>query len=84
MPATARRGRATASILYDPTDFTWEDDSLDGWTGRMPARRFPLNIYEVHLGSWKRHDDGDFLNYRELAAEIWALIWSTWVIRLSN
>ena len=30
----------------------------------------PLNIYEVHLGSWKRKDTGAFLNYRELAGEI--------------
>ena len=30
----------------------------------------PLNIYEVHAGSWKRHDDGSYLNYEELAAEL--------------
>ncbi len=27
----------------------------------------PLNIYEIHLGSWKRKKKGEFLNYREIA-----------------
>lgn len=30
----------------------------------------PVSIYEAHLGSWKRHPDGSFMNYRELAAEL--------------
>ena len=30
----------------------------------------PVNIYEVHLGSWKRHDDGNVYSYRDLAASL--------------
>ncbi len=30
----------------------------------------PLNIYEVHVGSWKRHPDGRFYTYRELATHL--------------
>ncbi|MFW5991763.1 MAG: 1,4-alpha-glucan branching protein GlgB, partial [Halanaerobiaceae bacterium] len=30
----------------------------------------PLNIYEIHPGTWKKKEDGSFLNYRELAAEL--------------
>ena len=27
----------------------------------------PISIYEVHLGSWRRKDDGSYLSYRNLA-----------------
>lgn len=63
----------TASELFDITAYQWHDD---GWRkkraetmGKNPCRQ-PLNIYEVHLGSWKRHDDGSFLSYRELIFEL--------------
>jgi 1,4-alpha-glucan branching enzyme len=39
---------------------------------RVKANQFdqPISIYEVHLGSWRRHTDNNFwLSYRELAAE---------------
>ncbi len=29
-----------------------------------------MSIYEVHLGSWRRDNQGNFLNYRELAVEL--------------
>lgn len=59
---------ATASIVAD-LEYKWTDEK---W---MKSRREnislarPLNIYEVHLGSWKKKD-GKFLNYRELAKEL--------------
>jgi 1,4-alpha-glucan branching enzyme len=60
-----------ASVLYDPDDYDWEDDD---WMLKRPdaCSAYPLNIYEVHLGSWKRHPDGNFMNYRDLAAELGA------------
>ena len=36
---------------------------------RKPLER-PMNVYEVHLGSWKRHDDGSYYTYTELAQEL--------------
>ncbi len=62
----------TASIVWDITRFTWDDDD---WMARRPERQAldrPIAIYEVHLGSWKRKgDQGDgFLGYRELAEQL--------------
>jgi 1,4-alpha-glucan branching enzyme len=59
----------TASVLYDPDDYSWHDQS---WLDSRPhaLSDFPLNIYEIHLGSWRCHEDGSFLTYREIAGEL--------------
>lgn len=72
----ARHGESrpgTASILYDPKDFTWSDDAFIR-DRRANLDRKPLNIYEVHLGSWRRHEDGAFMNYREIAVLLGAYL----------
>ena len=64
----------TASILTK-LDFAFDDDS---WMQRRDkCRNLPLNIYELHAGSWKhtpnstREDGSDgWYNYRELAREL--------------
>ncbi len=58
---------STASIVCSTSDFTWGDN---GWLSRRREADWlhtPMSIYEVHLGSWQRDDNGDFLSYRELA-----------------
>jgi 1,4-alpha-glucan branching enzyme len=62
-----------ASILYDPDDYEWQDAA---WLAAQPDAEaaYPLNIYEVHLGSWKRGPDGSFLNYRDIARELGAYV----------
>jgi 1,4-alpha-glucan branching enzyme len=50
--------------------YAWNDQA---WMARRPGwdwQHAPINIYEVHLGSWKRHPDGRFYTYRELAADL--------------
>ena len=34
----------------------------------------PLNIYEVHLGSWRKHENGEFLDYRDMARQLAAYV----------
>ncbi len=61
---------ATASIVYELEGYEWRDKSWQQKkkTGKLKDR--PTLIYEVHLGSWKRHKNGSFLTYRELAEEL--------------
>ena len=65
-----------ASIVTELNRYSWNDKA---WRkkcqleDRKTLRRKPLNIYEMHLGSWKKHDDGTedgFYTYRELAKEV--------------
>ena len=57
----------TASRLYDVSGFRWHDDVWRERRRETPLTDGPLNIYEVHPGSWRRDEDGGFLNYRQLA-----------------
>ena len=65
---------ATASKLYDISGFAWSDGTFRERKGKNPVYTSPLNIYEVHLGSWKKRDNGDFLDYRDLARELAAYV----------
>ena len=55
----------TASKVYSLPYYQWKDSK---WmkNREVPYYR-PMNVYEVHLGSWKHHEDGRELSYRELA-----------------
>ncbi len=60
----------TASIVYSLKNYDWQDNH---WMHRKQKRNFllePQIIYEVHFGSWKKHENGDFLTYKEMAAEL--------------
>ena len=58
---------ANASKAYELTGFVWSDKEYLDRRGRSDSYSGPMNIYEVHLGSWRTHDDGAFLNYRDVA-----------------
>ncbi len=58
----------TASKLYDLAGYEWGD--ADYRDARRPVYDQPLNIYEVHPGSWRRRENGDFYDYRTLADEL--------------
>ncbi len=60
----------TASIIYDLGGFDWRDQEWLAQRAERGVRQAPIAIYEVHLGSWKRHADGTYLTYRELADEL--------------
>ncbi len=58
-----------ASKLYE-FSYKWQDDNwMQERKGFVPYN-MPINIYEVHIGSWKRQDNGDFYDYRTLADKL--------------
>src|SRR5215471_17786877 len=44
----------TASVVWDLSRYTWQDDRWVAGRGQAQAFDAPISIYEVHLGSWKR------------------------------
>ncbi|EJT5940408.1 TPA: 1,4-alpha-glucan branching protein GlgB [Clostridium perfringens] len=57
----------TASILCEKTKIRWSDKK---WLNKREETNYfesPINIYELHLGSWKRKDEDEFLSYDELS-----------------
>ncbi len=63
---TAEISPDTASIIWQSTH-TWQDSEWMATRGVRQALDAPMSVYEVHLGSWRRHADGAFMSYRELA-----------------
>nr|WP_241893395.1 1,4-alpha-glucan branching protein GlgB [Magnetofaba australis] len=57
----------TASIIVPPNDFAWGDAAWLEQRKQFDWQGEPISIYEVHPGSWRRGDEGQFLSYRELA-----------------
>lgn len=61
----------TASVVTDISDnYKWKDKKWMKKRSEQNMFAAPMNIYEMHVGSWKIHDDGSFYNYRELADEL--------------
>ncbi len=60
----------TASVVPDPSAFRWTDDGYLDQRSKRDWRRSPMTIYEVHLGSWRRRADGNFMSYDQLAEQL--------------
>lgn len=59
-----------ASKVYDLDGFCWHDKEYLKSKNKKNILKQPLNIYEVHLGSWMMHDDGNFLSYIDIADKL--------------
>jgi len=60
----------TSSVIDPPGGFVWHDAAYRKKAQAVNPLQRPVNIYEVHAGSWKQHPDGSYLSYVELAAEL--------------
>ena len=69
----SRGGADGASLIFTSRDYQWGDEQYLKYRQRSICYRdgsyipSPINIYEMHLGSFMRHDDGGYISYRELA-----------------
>ena len=60
----------TSSRVCSLEGFVWHDAAYRRQLAKTKSLESPLNIYEVHAGSWKRHEDGSHLNFVELGREL--------------
>ena len=60
----------TASIVYDLKGYDWGDSEWAEKKSRTNLYESPVNIYEVHLGSWMREHDGSRFSYTQLAERL--------------
>ncbi|MFM9926854.1 1,4-alpha-glucan branching protein GlgB [Variovorax sp. H27-G14] len=69
---SAELAPATGSRICE-LSYEWNDSEWMARRGAHNALNAPQSVYEVHLGSWRRHD-GEFLGYRELAHALAAYV----------
>ncbi len=60
----------TASKYYELSGYKWKDSKWLKEAKKKNVYESPMNIYEVHAGSWKTHEDGNPYSYRDLADEL--------------
>ena len=73
MAAWAEKPADTASKVFE-SSYSWNDQAwLDARPSRQPVAS-PMSIYELHLGSWKKHHDGRYWSWAELADELPAYV----------
>ncbi|MBM3248747.1 MAG: 1,4-alpha-glucan branching protein GlgB, partial [Candidatus Omnitrophica bacterium] len=66
---TSDNPMSTASIIWD-LSYSWNDSAWMDKRAQTQALDKPVSIYEVHLGSWRRNEDGRWLTYREIAEQL--------------
>jgi 1,4-alpha-glucan branching enzyme len=60
----------TAALASPTHEHQWQDNAWMKQRGEWDWLHGAINIYEIHAGSWKRHPDGRFYSYRELATDL--------------
>ena len=61
---------STASMVYDLNGYEWGDSEWRDKVSKQADLDFPMNIYELHIGSWMKNDDGHAFSYLELAERL--------------
>lgn len=59
-----------ASLIYDIEGYKWHDSEWLERRAKTDLTKAPVNIYELHAGTWKRNEDGSYCSYTQLADEL--------------
>ena len=59
-----------ATIVYDIDKYKWQDNSWLEHRKTTNPETMAMNIYEIHAGSWRKYQDDNFYNYKELADQL--------------
>ncbi|WNC72307.1 1,4-alpha-glucan branching protein GlgB [Thalassotalea psychrophila] len=60
----------TSSVISAEVEFNWNDQQWMNSRQLRNDRSSPISIYELHLGSWQRDQNNEFLNYRDIAERL--------------
>lgn len=70
----SKGGSDGASVVFTKREFVWEDSAFLSYRKNTFKKSktgdtlpIPINVYEVHLGSFLRHEGGEYYTYREMA-----------------
>ena len=66
----AEKPPKSASRIWQLQGYSWQDGVWMSRRAQKNIHQEPMNIYEVHLGSWRRHLDGSYLSYTEAAKQL--------------
>lgn len=61
---------ANCSKVYDISGFKWHDSAYLKKRNSYDITERPVNIYEMHAGSWMQYQDGNLFSYAELARNV--------------
>ena len=61
---------SNASKVYRLEGYEWNDGEWEAQQKKRDPLTAPMNIYELHAGSWRLKENGDPYNYSELADEL--------------
>ena len=60
----------TASVYVDIDGYEWHDQDWQKYKTEHESYSNPMNIYEIHAGSWRKYSDGNYFSYGKLADEL--------------
>ncbi len=61
---------ANASKIYDVNNYVWHDSKWQQSKNKSNQYKKPMNIYELHIGSWRKFADGNSFSYDKLSEEL--------------